>query len=277
MDWNNQQAQEQEQNAPAPQNAQPTSIPAPEAGDKRRTATKAVKKNVYQKLMAIQTVIKAPKTLYNSFGKYNYRNAESILEAVKPYLAEQECTLFMEDTIEVIGTEIAIKTTEQGEVRTEIPRRYVKATAHFVDCETGQEITTSALANECTHTGMSGDQCTGTASSYARKYCLNALFLLDDTKDSDTDEMKNIEDNATRRQQAQAQRKQQNASAPTSKQNNGGWGNRQQNASAPAPQQNNNNGGWGNNNTSAPPQDNGGWGTPPPPPPPPSQNGGWGN
>lgn len=167
---------------------------SPTKGSKAKT----VKKNIWQKLLAIQTTLKAPKNLFNSYGKYNYRNAESILEAVKPFLLEQECVLLLRDDIEVIGSTVNSQTDEKG-VKTvkEMARRYVKATATLIDCVTGEKIETYAYANECEHANMSGDQCTGTASSYARKYCLNALFLLDDTKDSDTDEMKNIEDSAS--------------------------------------------------------------------------------
>ncbi|MDE5556227.1 MAG: ERF family protein [Ruminococcus sp.] len=72
---------------------------------------------------------------------------------------------------------------------TGVPGSYIKAVARFIDCATGTEITTHAFAKECSHKGMSEDQCTGTASSYARKYALNALLLIDDTKDSDSDEV----------------------------------------------------------------------------------------
>lgn len=218
---------------------------------------KTIKKNKWQKLLAIQTVLKAPKNLYNSYGKYNYRNAEGILEAVKPYLAEQECILVLEDNIETRGTE-TITLVEDGITKSRTGERlYVKATAHFVDCETGEEITTTAYANECSHKGMSGDQCTGTASSYARKYCLNALFLLDDTKDSDTDEMKNIE-NAAQENAAQQRNQQSRPAAwkPTVKpqpaQNQGKvWGQPQGNVqpqaktNAPVQSAQNNMNGWG--------------------------------
>ena len=127
---------------------------------------------MYQKLMEIQTKIKAPKNLYNSFGKYKYRNAEGICEAVKPYLEEQKCSLTLSDEI------IAV-----------CDRVYVKATATLVDTETLESISVSAMAREAEKkTGMDDSQITGTASSYARKYALNGLFLLDDTKDADSDE-----------------------------------------------------------------------------------------
>ena len=152
--------------------------------------------NVYQKLLAIQAELKAPKNLYNSYGKFNYRNAEGILEALKPLLSKYGATVIMEDVVEINGTS-RIRLTESensGKVgEKELPNVYIRAVAHFIDVETGFQIETSALARECDHKNMTADQCTGTASSYARKYCLNALFLLDDTKDSDTDEIKNIE------------------------------------------------------------------------------------
>ena len=124
------------------------------------------------KLMEIQTKIKAPKNLYNSFGKYKYRNAEGICEAVKPYLAEMKCALTLSDEIIDVGGRI-----------------YVKATATLRDTETLESVSVSAMAREADEKkGMDESQITGTASSYARKYALNGLFLLDDTKDADSDE-----------------------------------------------------------------------------------------
>ena len=128
-----------------------------------------------EKLMRIQTEIKAPKNLYNSFGKYKYRNAEGICEAVKPYLAKFNCSLVLSDDIIAVGERI-----------------YVKATAVLIDNEHGDSINVAALARESDEKkGMDASQITGTASSYARKYALNGLFLLDDTKDADTDEYHN--------------------------------------------------------------------------------------
>lgn len=125
--------------------------------------------------MRIQTQIKAPKNLYNSFGKYHYRNAEGICEAVKPFLENEKVILTLTDSIEQIGDRI-----------------YVKATASLTDIETTESIEVSAYARESLEKkGMDDSQITGTASSYARKYALNGLFLLDDTKDADTDEYKN--------------------------------------------------------------------------------------
>lgn len=122
--------------------------------------------NIYQKLMVIQANIKAPKNQYNSFGKYNYRSAEGILEALKSYLTEYNVFLIMQD--EIVTNGIGRIENENGIM--DVPLNYVKATAIFIDCDTAQEIETSAFARECKHTGISEDQCTGTASSYARKY-----------------------------------------------------------------------------------------------------------
>lgn len=122
------------------------------------------------KLVKIQSELKAPKGNYNSFGKYKYRSCEDILEAVKPLLARENCTLTLQDDVILIGD-----------------RFYIKATASITD---GSEtVSTTAFARESNEKkGMDDSQITGTASSYARKYALNGLFLIDDTKDADTDE-----------------------------------------------------------------------------------------
>ena len=123
-------------------------------------------------LMAVQRDLKAPKSNTNSFGKYRYRSCEDILEAVKPLLNENGLVLLLGDTIEQIGS-----------------RYYVKATATLIDVATGDTITNTALAREPEEKkGSDASQVTGAASSYARKYCLNGLFAIDDTKDPDTDE-----------------------------------------------------------------------------------------
>lgn len=121
-----------------------------------------------QKIVAIQSMLKAPKGQYNSFGKYNYRSCEDILEGVKPLLSEQELILTIEDSIEMIGD-----------------RYYVKATATLSDGT--NSINTSAYARESLDKkGMDASQVTGATSSYARKYALNGLLCIDDTKDADT-------------------------------------------------------------------------------------------
>lgn len=128
--------------------------------------------SVYEKLMNIQSELKAPKGQRNSFGNYNYRSCEDIMEAVKPLLQKHEAALVVGDTIELIGT-----------------RYYVKASAKFIDVADGTEIENTAYAREeDSKKGMDAAQVTGAASSYARKYCLNGLFDIDDTKDTDTDE-----------------------------------------------------------------------------------------
>lgn len=129
-----------------------------------------------QALKKIQQELKAPKGQYNSFGKYAYRSAEDILEAVKPLLAKYDAELTLSDDITEVGGRI-----------------YVKATARFIehDAETNiNDVTTvTAFAREpADKKGMDESQITGTASSYARKYALNGMFLIDDNKDADTDE-----------------------------------------------------------------------------------------
>ena len=127
-----------------------------------------------KKLSKIQRELKAPKNQRNDFGKYNYRSCEDILEAVKPLLAAEGLVLTITDNIEMIGG-----------------RYYVKATATVTDGE--KSISTTAFAREAEgRKGMDESQVTGSSSSYARKYALNGLFCIDDTKDADT--MKPIED-----------------------------------------------------------------------------------
>lgn len=124
---------------------------------------------IHEKLMNIQSKLKAPKNQYNSFGKYNYRSCEDILEGVKPLLKETQTVLTISDEVINIGD-----------------RFYIKATATLTDTEDGRSISVSALAREDENKkGMDLSQVTGSTSSYARKYALNGLFCIDDTKDSD--------------------------------------------------------------------------------------------
>lgn len=119
-------------------------------------------------LAQIQSELKAPKGQRNTFGKYNYRSCEDILEAVKPLLTERGLVILITDDIVQIGE-----------------RYYVRATATIYDSE-GSYISNSALAREeLKRTGMDASQITGATSSYARKYALNGLFAIDDTKDAD--------------------------------------------------------------------------------------------
>ena len=131
------------------------------------------KKTICDKLRMVQQKLKAPKNQYNSFGKYRYRSCEDILEGVKPLLEEVGAAIVLTDCIEQVGD-----------------RFYIKATANFMD---GNDfICNTAYARESDDKkGMDASQITGTASSYARKYALNGLLLIDDTKDADTDENHN--------------------------------------------------------------------------------------
>lgn len=128
-------------------------------------------------LRSVQCELKAPKGQYNSFGKYSYRSCEDILEAVKPLLDKYKATVYITDEVVSVGDRI-----------------YVKATATFVDKD-GKEVSVSAFAREpVARKGMDEAQVTGATSSYARKYALNGLFLIDDNKDADTDENRNETD-----------------------------------------------------------------------------------
>ena len=123
-------------------------------------------------LQKIQSALKAPKGQWNKFGKYNYRNCEDILEALKPLLAEHEYHLLISDSVELVGD-----------------WHYIKAVATLHDKEGKIIAQNQAYAREpFDKKGMDSSQITGTSSSYSRKYCLNGMFLIDDTKDADTDE-----------------------------------------------------------------------------------------
>ena len=146
--------------------------------------------NAQTALNKIQTELKAPKNLYNSFGNYKYRNFEGICEAVKPLLVQTGTTLVVTDSVENIGE-----------------RYYIKAKAVLKSLEDGSEVSVEAIAREqSAKKGMDEAQITGAASSYARKYCLNGLFLLDDTKDPDTDEA-HIESEERAKKQKKAEKK----------------------------------------------------------------------
>lgn len=132
---------------------------------------------VYKKLIEVQKELKAPKNQRNNFGNYNYRSCEDILEALKPILAKYEATVFISDKVVVKENNWA----------------YIEATATFVDIETGESISTTAFARETENKkGMDSSQITGSASSYARKYALNGLFLIDDSVDPDSDSHQKI-------------------------------------------------------------------------------------
>lgn len=131
--------------------------------------------NIYEKLIKAQIELKAPKGQYNGFGKYKYRSCEDILEALKPVLDKLKLVLFIKDEVIEVNT-----------------RFYIKATIKLINLEkTDEVIETSALAREEeTKRGYDASQITGSSSSYARKYALNGLFAVDDTKDNDTSDSK---------------------------------------------------------------------------------------
>ena len=132
---------------------------------------------VYKKLIKVQMELKAPKNQRNTFGNYNYRSCEDILEALKPILAKHEATVFISDKVVVKENSWA----------------YIESTATFVDIETGESISTTAFARETENKkGMDSSQITGSASSYARKYALGGLFLIDDAVDPDSDSHQKI-------------------------------------------------------------------------------------
>lgn len=128
--------------------------------------------SVYKQLLKVQKELVAPKNQYNSFGKYKYRSCEDIIEAVKPLCCENELVLNIKDDIELVGE-----------------RYYIKATATVTHIETGDVVQVHAYARESQDKkGQDHSQVTGATSSYARKYALNGLFAIDDSKDADTDE-----------------------------------------------------------------------------------------
>ena len=134
------------------------------------------KMNIYEKLSNIQQKLKTPKGQKNTFGGYSYRSAEDILENVKPICNEFRTTLILTDSILPVN---GLSDT----------RFYVEAKATLFDWDSDATVEVTALARESAQKkGMDDSQITGTASSYARKYAMNGLFNIDDTKDADTDE-----------------------------------------------------------------------------------------
>ena len=148
--------------------------------------------NIYEKLLNIQAELKSPKGQENKFGHYKYRSCEDILEAVKPLLAKNKVILQLTDKIECLGN-----------------RYYIKATAILIDTEDTKNeeiayIENTAYARESEEKkGMDDSQITGTASSYARKYALNGLFCIDDTKDADSNEFKEQQNKVTKQDKEQ--------------------------------------------------------------------------
>ena len=125
--------------------------------------------SVWTKLAAIQTALKAPKSQKSKSIGYSYRSCEDILEAVKPLLAEHGAVIQLSDALELVGQ-----------------RYYIKATASLIDTDTGESTSVTAWAREAeSRKGMDDSQITGSSSSYARKYALNGLLAIDDTRDAD--------------------------------------------------------------------------------------------
>ena len=148
-------------------------------------------KNITQKLIKVQSELKAPKGQKKTFGNYNYRSAEDILEAVKPLLSEQGLLMTITDIIEQIGE-----------------RYYIQAKVILTDGEDTVEVTGYARES-LNKKGMDDSQITGTASSYARKYAMNGLFLIDDTKDSDSNENRTERENRAKKADVEAEREKQ--------------------------------------------------------------------
>lgn len=152
---------------------------------KQATIEQPTMADLTKKLATIQSRLKAPKNQYNSFGKYKYRSCEDILEALKPLANEQGCTITIEDSPIMVGE-----------------WHYIQATATLSDGYNSKSVKAYARESE-TKSGMDSSQITGTASSYARKYALNGLFAIDDTKDADTmDNRQKVEPNSAAKELA---------------------------------------------------------------------------
>lgn len=143
-----------------------------------------------KELIEIQSRLKAPKSKYNSFGRYNYRSLEDILEAVKPLLKELNCTLVITDEIAMMGE-----------------WHYIKAVVTLTNSEGKTAVGVGYAREDPSKSGMSTGQITGSNSSYARKYALNGLFLIDDTKDPDSDEFKVESDAKAKKAQKDADKR----------------------------------------------------------------------
>lgn len=150
--------------------------------------------SIYEKINKIQVELKAPKSQRNNFGNYNFRNCEDILEALKPLLLREKIIIQLSDDLVQIGD-----------------RFYIKATATLIDVESGEKHSTTAFAREeLSKKGMDGSQITGASSSYARKYALNGLLAIDDTKDSDATNTHNSNDSKNQKKQVSTEEKRKN-------------------------------------------------------------------
>ena len=151
--------------------------------------------NIYQKLNRVQSELKAPKGQYNNFGKYKYRNAEDILEAVKPLNDKYGLVLTMSDETQVESNGWTYIVANGVLVNVDKPEEIIKVTGRAREAQTKK--------------GMDDSQVTGATSSYARKYMLNGLYLIDDTKDADTDQYHNQQQAPTNQQQTTNQQQSQ--------------------------------------------------------------------
>lgn len=160
------------------------------------------KPNIYGKLLKIQTELKAPKGQWNDFSNFKYRSCEDILEAIKPLLKDTSTIITISDELQKIGD-----------------RYYVMAIATLTDTEAAGAISVTAYAREQeSKKGMDASQITGAASSYARKYALNGLFAIDDTKDADTGNNKDVPaQKQPQQRQPQAQTQGQQTAGPNVK------------------------------------------------------------
>ena len=150
--------------------------------------------NIYEKINKIQVELKAPKSQRNNFGNYNFRNCEDILEALKPLLLREKIIIQLSDELVQTGD-----------------RFYIKATATLIDVESGEKHSATAFAREeLSKKGMDGSQITGASSSYARKYALNGLLAIDDTKDSNTTNTHNNNEPKNQKKQVSAEEKRKN-------------------------------------------------------------------
>ena len=157
--------------------------------------------NINSKLVLIQNELKAPKNKYNEFGKFYYRNTESVFEGVKPLLKKYGCTLHVDDEIMNIGD-----------------RFYVKSTVIITDCVSGESVKSTGFAREdLTKKGMDGSMITGATTSYARKYALGGLLLLDDTEDNDSEALAVAANHAAEQEQRIAQNPEEQAAKKAAK------------------------------------------------------------
>lgn len=148
--------------------------------------------NIYEKLATIQQELKAPKNQYSDYGGYYYRSCEDILEGLKPCLEKVNALVMLSDELVLVGD-----------------RYYIKATATLIDIESTERISNTAFARETeSRPKMDASQITGSSSTYARKYALNGLFCIDDVKDADSMDNRQIEEKKPENKQKKAEAEQ---------------------------------------------------------------------